>query len=95
MPSNDTENIYATQYGGEGEPIPANKISYDNTDSGLSATKVQAAIDELAGDIDTLTTTVGNITNLPALPSEATAGTYVLKATKVDDTVTYAWVLEV
>lgn len=128
MPSNDTENIYSTQYGGEGEPIPATKISYDNTDSGLSATKVQAAIDELAGDIAsltaaqidydntdsgliaddvqdaidevagdvaTLTTTVGNITNLPALPSDAVAGTYVLKATKADDTVTYAWTAEV
>ena len=51
MPSNDTENIYAREYGGQGEPIPATKISYDNTDSGLSATKVQGAIDELAGDI--------------------------------------------
>lgn len=48
MPSNDTDNIYATQYGGEGEPIPATKISYNNTSSGLSATKVQGAIDELA-----------------------------------------------
>ena len=55
MPSNDTENIYATQYGGAGEPIPATKISYDNTDSGLTATKVQGAIDELAGDIAGLT----------------------------------------
>jgi hypothetical protein len=128
MPSNDTENIYSTEYGGQGAPIPASKISYDNTESGLQATKVQGAIDELAGnitdlagddiaydntdsglqatnvqgaideiagDVATLTTTVGNITNLPALPSDATAGTYVLKATKVDDTVTYAWVLEV
>ena len=128
MSSNDTQNIYSSEYGGQGEPIPATKISYDNTDSGLTATKVQGAIDELAGDIAglagddiaydntdsglqatnvqgaidevagdvaTLTTTVGNITNLPALPSDATVGTYVLKATKVDDTVTYAWVLEV
>ena len=128
MPSNDTQNIYSSEYGGQGEPIPASKISYDNDESGLHATKVQGAIDELAGDIAdlagddvaydntdselqatnvqdaidevandvaTLTTTVGGITNLPALPSDATAGTYVLKATKVDDTVTYAWVLEV
>lgn len=50
MPNNDTENIYATQYGGEGEPIPATKISYNNTASGLSATKVQGAIDELASE---------------------------------------------
>ena len=47
MPSNDTENIYSTEYGGQGAPIPASKISYDNTESGLSATKVQGAIDEL------------------------------------------------
>ena len=32
---------------------------------------------------------------LPALPSDATAGTYVLKATKADDVVTYSWVAEV
>ena len=88
MPSNDTENIYATEYGGSGEPIPATKISYDNTGSGLSAEDVQEAIDEVVGDI-------ALITNLPALPSDATAGTYVLKATKADDTVTYSWIEEV
>ena len=48
MPSNDTENIYATQYGGEGEPIPAAKISYDNTTSGLTADDIQEAVDEVA-----------------------------------------------
>ena len=48
MPSNDTENIYATQYGGEGEPIPATKISYDNTASGLTADDIQEAVDEVA-----------------------------------------------
>ena len=95
MPSNETENIYATQYGGSGEPIPSTKISYDNTGSGLSADNVQEAIDEVAGDVTTLATTVSGITNLPALPSDATAGTYVLKATKADDTVTYSWVAEV
>ena len=52
MPSNDTENIYATQYGGEGEPIPATKISYDNTDSGLTADDVQEAIDEVVEKIN-------------------------------------------
>lgn len=55
MPSNDTENIYATQYGGEGEPIPSTKISYDNTDSGLTADDVQEAIDEVVGKIGNLT----------------------------------------
>lgn len=60
MPSNDTENIYATQYGGEGEPIPATKISYDNTTSGLTADDAQEAIDELAGGVNTLEETVGD-----------------------------------
>ena len=56
MPSNDTENIYATQYGGEGEPIPATKISYDNTTSGLTSDDVQEAIDEVALEAKDLTT---------------------------------------
>jgi len=123
MPSNDTQNIYSTEYSGSGAPIPASKISYDNTDSGLQATKVQGAIDELAGDIadlagddiaydntdsglsatdvqsaiDEIDVAVDELVQdkLPILPDEATAGTYVLKATKADDTVTYSWVLEV
>lgn len=33
---------------GESEPFTAENVSYDNTDSGLVATDVQAAIDELA-----------------------------------------------
>lgn len=48
MPSNNTENIYSTPFAGEGEPVPATKISYDNTVSHLTADRVQAAIDELA-----------------------------------------------
>lgn len=48
MPSNDTENIYSTQYGGEAQPIPATLISYDNESSGMTADDVQGAIDELA-----------------------------------------------
>lgn len=51
MPSNDTENIYATQYGGEGEPIPATKISYDGTGTSIEATTVQAAITEVDTDL--------------------------------------------
>lgn len=34
-----------------GLPSRANQINYDNTNSGLSATQVQAAIDELNGDL--------------------------------------------
>lgn len=62
MPSNDTENIYATQYGGEGEPIPATKISYNNTTSGLTADDIQEAVDELADGVGTLEETVGDET---------------------------------
>lgn len=49
MPSNDTQNIYSTPFNeGEAQPIPATRISYDNTDSGLTADDVQDAIDEIA-----------------------------------------------
>ena len=51
MPSNDTEKIYTTQYGGEGEPIPATKISYDGTGTSIEATTVQAAITEVDTDL--------------------------------------------
>lgn len=53
MPSNETQNIYSTPFNeGEAQPIPATRISYDNTDSGLTADDVQDAIDEVAGSID-------------------------------------------
>lgn len=58
MPSNDTQNIYSTEYGGSGAPIPASKISYDNTDSGLTSDDVQNAVDEIAGDISDVETDV-------------------------------------
>ena len=65
MPSNDTENIYSTQYGGEGEPIPATKISYDGTGTSIEATDVQGAITEVdtdlqstKGDVDDIKTAI-------------------------------------
>ena len=45
---------------------PANQISYLNTTSGLSATNVQGAIDEVAGDIP------ANATDLPISSSDST-----------------------
>lgn len=49
MPSNNTENILSTPFTeGTANPIPASRISYDGTTSGLSATNAQAAIDEVA-----------------------------------------------
>lgn len=50
MPSNDTQNIYSTPFNkSEAQPIPATRIGYGNTSSGLTATNVQSAIDEIAG----------------------------------------------
>lgn len=88
MPNNDTENIYASEYRDDPNPIPASIIGYDNTDSGLTAETAQAAIDELAGDIS-------DIVQMPVLPSDSADGTYVLKATASSGTITYAWVAEV
>ena len=88
MSSNETANIYASEYSASSRPIPAEIIAYDNTDSGLTAENVQAAIDEIAGAVD-------DIVEMPALPAASADGTYVLKATAADGTITYAWVLEV
>ena len=74
MPSNNTENIYATQYGGEGEPIPATKISYDNTTSELTADDVQEAIDEVALE------TKGNTEHITDLET-ALAENFIIKST--------------
>ena len=88
MSSNNTENIYASEYASSGKPIPADIIGYDNADSGLTAENVQAAIDEIADAIE-------DIVEMPALPADSADGTYVLKATAADGVITYAWVVEV
>lgn len=61
MLSNDTENIYTTQYGGEGEPIPATKISYDGTGTSIEATSVQGAITEIDTDLQSTKDDVNDI----------------------------------
>lgn len=40
--------IYGMITGGGGDPVEAENVAYDNTTSGLTATDVQSAIDELA-----------------------------------------------
>lgn len=37
--------------GGSGDTVTASAVTYDNTSSGLTATDVQAAIDEVAAGI--------------------------------------------
>lgn len=54
MPSNDTANIYSSEYrngGTPSTPTTAADVTYDNTASGLTADDVQEAIDEVAGKI--------------------------------------------
>lgn len=94
MPSNDTENIYATQYGGEGEPIPATKISYNNTTSGLTADDVQEAIDEVAGNINEVSEVTEKVTGHMLLkPSTTTLLNYSINVT-TDGVKTWAEVLQ-
>lgn len=40
--------------GGTVESIKSENVTYDNTDSGLTASNVQSAIDEVAGAVDTI-----------------------------------------
>lgn len=51
MPTNNTENVYTHEYEDTGAPIPGTRIGYDNSETGLEATNMQAAIDELDGKI--------------------------------------------
>lgn len=44
--------------GGLVEPVKAEDVTYDNTDSGLTATDVQSAIDEVAGAVGDNTTDI-------------------------------------
>lgn len=55
MSSNDTQNVYSSEYR-DATPTAASAVTYDGTASGLSATNVQAAIDEVVGDIPEIPT---------------------------------------
>ena len=65
--------IYAEIGGGDG--VDADEVNYDNTDSGLTATDVQAAIDELKDDIDAIV--------VPASSFEIVRGTLTAGQTSV------------
>lgn len=47
-----------TALGGLTEPVKAEDVTYDNTDSGLTATDVQSAVDEVAGAVSDNTTDI-------------------------------------
>lgn len=65
--------IYAEIGGGDG--VDADEVNYDNTDSGLTADDVQAAIDELKDDIDAIV--------VPASSFEIVRGTLTAGQTSV------------
>jgi len=44
-----------------GGAVPADEVTYDNTDSGLTATNVQDAVDEVKGSVDSLASDVADI----------------------------------
>lgn len=77
MPTNVTDNIYSTEYEDSGTPIPSTKIGYDNTESGLEATNVQGAIDELAGDVSVITGKMLQAIETTVLPNCTTYPTIV------------------
>lgn len=72
-----------TALGGLSEPVKAEDVTYDNTDSGLTATDVQSAIDELGTSVSG----IGEVTT-------AVHGNYVSKGTvdiRVDKEGTDTW----
>ena len=56
----DVQSALAAALEGGSGGGAAEDITYDNTESGLSAENVQSAIDEIAGDVSTLETTIGD-----------------------------------
>lgn len=71
-----------------GGAVAANEVSYDNTSSGLVATNVQAAIDELKTDVDTVESAVGSdivvdtVTSSTVSLSPTTSAQVTIDATK-------------
>lgn len=51
--------------GGSSEPTTAESVTYDNTTSHLTADDVQEAIDEIVGDVNTISGKVTTLENLP------------------------------
>ena len=91
MPTNNTENIYSTPFNeGEAQPIPATRIGYDNTDSGMTATDVQSAIDEIAGNISELSLdgyAIKEFSSVEITPDNDTYGTALDKIAVAIDNV--------
>lgn len=63
------------------------KLKYDNKD-------IYAEVANRDGSGNVITKTYALKSVAPELPSDSSDGTYVLKAVKSGDTITYSWVLE-
>lgn len=94
---NVQEGLAAALEGGGGGGGTAADVSYDNTDSGLTADDVQAAIDEVVTDLGTLSTIIGDssaglvkeVTDIEDLiPSGATSSNKLATASDIPDAVT-------
>ena len=82
-----TTSVYVKEHIESDITVPAGSIAYDNTTSGMSATNVQGAIDELDGSVDTLSTKITTLENADiTLSSTLTAGQTTLTFT--DDRIT-------
>ena len=62
--------------GGGGGSTSAANVTYDNTQSGLTATDVQAAVDELDTDVDTINTKIVNAMTFPTDNTPIVIGKY-------------------
>lgn len=75
---------------GSGGPTSADQVSYDNTTSGLSATDVQDAIDEIAsggvvGSLNDLTdVTISSVQNKQELVYNSTSTVFENKTTRIE-----------
>lgn len=78
----DNDKVYFIT-DGDAPAASASDVTYSNTQSGLSATNVQDAIDV----VNAVVSSISPITPLPTI-----AGTYVLQVTVSGNTPNYSWV---
>ena len=66
--------------------LPADQVTYDNTTSLLTATDVQAAIDEIDGRLDTVETSLANLTFLDLTDTPANYVGQAYRGVRVNST---------
>lgn len=71
--------------GSDWQALTANLVSYDNSTSGLTATKVQGAIDEVSESVETLRETVGDMSATDVSYDASTSGLEVTNAQEAID----------